>query len=367
MTNYTVKLTTLTPLHIGDGTDLRNNFDYIVQGDRTYRLNTDTILEAFFEKAMQPKRNGIYLTPGELLAENTANATAQADYIRYHMPGVPRSGKTFAELKSFIKDVNDRPYVPGSSLKGALRTAVAWGGLPELNQRLQRSDFGRSKSWAGQGVERTLFGSNPNKNLFRALQVSDLSGTDAAGARLSVVNAQVLTRREVGSPIELEAIAGDAVFTGTLKIDDTLFTAQAERVLRFNNRKHWLTELPQRVQAHSKERIEKLANWFANAEGATRAAKFYRQLAAAKVPANMALLQLGWGSGWDGKTFGSRISADSQLFEHVIRQHRLQRRPRSAPPRRAGAAFPSSRRVAVQNDNVIAPFGWCLLQLTKVE
>ncbi len=364
MSTYSLKLNTLTPIHIGDGDVLRQGFDYIVFQRRTYRLNVDAILEAYNER-IRPGSNGMYPTPGELLKESDLN---QPNFFRYSLAGMPRSGKTYSELRSFLKDVYDCPYIPGSSLKGAMRTALAWCGWKEVNPRLDRAAIGRSRSWAGQPLERKLFGPDPNHDLLRALQVSDCTGSPKAGARLVVVNAQVLTKRSHASPVELEAVSADSVFTGSLHIDDHLFSDMAERQLGFNNRRHWIDELLPRVHRHSLARIRHLAAWFASADGCESIAGFYARLADARVESNQALLQLGWGTGWDGTTFWTHLQADKNLFEQLVRDFRLHKAGPNSPPRRPGDPFPRSRRAAMRVINGVAapaaPLGWMLIELT---
>ncbi len=365
MSVFNVTLKTLTPLHIGDGDELRQNFDFTVHQGRTYRLDEDAMLSAK-QAQLTRRRNGTYPTPGELLSEADYNNPA---LFRYVLRGYPRSAKTDARIKSFIKDIHDRPYIPGSSLKGALRTALAWTGWGEVRPRLERGALGRHKSWAGQPLERQLFGPDPNHDLLRALQVADLFGPDQPGGGLLLVNAQVLTMKSHGSPIELEAVAGDITFSGTLTIDETLFSPSAEKELRFANRKRWLDELLPRAQAHSQARIAELASWFERAEGGQAIARFYRQLAAASLGPAQALVQIGWGAGWDGKTFWTHLQADPQLFEQLVRDFNLHRAGKNSPPRRAGDPFPRSKRAAMTvkegGTQLAAPFGWALLELSQ--
>lgn len=368
MTVYDVTLQTLSPLHIGDGETLRQNFDFVTNEGKTWRLNEDEILRRN-EALVRPDPAGHYPTPGELVLRNPANFQ-NAALFRYRMPGVARSGKTYAELRAFIKDVHDRPYIPGSSLKGALRTALAWTGWSEVNLQLRsRNDVGNRKSWAAQPLERKIFGNDPNHDLLRALHVSDLFGVDRPGGRLMVVNAQVLTPRRAQSPIELEALPGDITFKGSITVDETLFAPFAEQELHFDSRRHWLAEMTTRAQKHSQWRIAQLAEWFEHAdEGYHAVARFYRQLAAAQLPANRALLQLGWGSGWDGKTLGSHLQKDEQLFEQLVSDFRMHKAAYDSPPRKPGDAFPRSKRAAMQVKNGVAsaaaPFGWVLLEMT---
>jgi CRISPR-associated protein Csm5 len=367
MTVYHVNLQTLTPLHIGDGDDLRQDFDFVVHNNHTYRLDEDAILLTKSD-SLRPDAHGHYPPPGRLLKEADFQ---NGDLFRYILRGAARSVRTDARMKSFIKDVQDRPYIPGSSLKGAIRTALAWTGWDEVKPKLDRSAVGRSKSWAGQPLEKKLFGPDPNHDLLRALHVSDLFGPGEAGEGLLIVNAQVLTRKNAESPIELEALPGDVAFRGSITIDETLFSSIAEPVLHFSNRRHWLDNLTARLQAHSKARIAELLEWFEAADQAyASVAKFYRRLHEIPLGASQALVQLGWGSGWDGKTFWTHLQTDPLLFEQLVKDFNMHKAGRDSPPRKPGDEFPRSKRAAMVirqgKAQAVAPFGWVLVEITKV-
>jgi len=367
MTVYNVKLQTLSPVHIGDGNELRQGFDFMVRGNATYRLNEDAILQAK-ESQLRPDRAGHYPTPGQLLSEADYE---RGEYFRYALRGAARSGKMDARVKSFIKDIHDRPYIPGSSLKGALRTALAWNGWSEVNLKLERGLIGNSRSWAGQRLERKIFGADPKHDLLRALHVSDLFGPQEPGGGLRVVNAQVLTKRTAQSPIELETLPGEVSFTGSLTVDETLFAPFAERELGFANRRHWLDELMLRAQKHSHARCLELAEWFGNADQAyAPLANFYSQLVEADLASNQALIQIGWGAGWDGKTFWAHLQKDEYLFEQLVNDFRMNKAGRNSR-REPGDAFPRSKRAAMSVKQgvakPVAPFGWVLVELEKAK
>jgi len=365
MTVYNLKLTTLAPLHISDGIELRQDFDFVVHHDRTYRLDENAILEKY-ESEIQ-HRAPKYPLPGTLLQDTDF---ANPALFRYQMIGTPRSVRADARLRSQIKDAFDRAYIPGSSLKGALRTALAWTGWDEIRPRLDRSAIGRNRSWAGQPLEHSLFGPDPNHDLLRALHVGDLNGPTRPGESMIVVNAQVVTIRSTGSPVELEAIRPDVVFTGALTVDDALFSGFAENVLHFSKHKHWLEEIMARAQKHSLARLQRLAEWHERAEQNEAVAGFYRKMLAAEMGPNAAFIQLGWGGGWDSKTFGSHLQKDTTLFDSLLSDFKMQHRSRNAPPRKPGDAFPASRRVAVSvklGGRPARPLGWVLVELEKID
>lgn len=369
MTTWNLTLRTLSPVHIGAGQELRLEFDFVVSQGQTWLLDSDAILEAKASQ-LKPDASGRYPLPGKLLSEKDYQ---NPRLFRYVLRGQPRSARIDARMQAFIKDVYDRPYIPGSSLKGAIRTALAWKGWQELQLQLRsRGDIGTNRSRAAKPLEEKIFGRDPNHDLLRVLQISDLHGPTSAGEGLIVVNAQVLTRKAMQSPIELEALPGDQVFRGTLTIDYTLFSPWAEPKLGFKSRKHWLDELLARINAHSQARIARLRKWFENLEStapsAEKIANFYRQLAQSKLPPNQALLQIGWGAGWDGKTYWTHLQQDQMLFEQLVRDFRMDKAGRFSR-RRPGDPFPTSRRVAVSGKGdaakPVAPFGWVLIELQE--
>ena len=351
---------TLSPVHIGTGQELMKDIDYVVHNGKTYRLDPDAIGEALLIDEAGRLREKLATTwPGQLLQDSDY---ARADLFRYVIPGEPRSQKEGAALRECIKTHDDRPYLPGSSIKGALRTALGWTAWSEVRPRLDKAAFGRNKSWAGQNLERQIFGPDPNHDLLRALHVGDAFGP-GPGEALMLANAQVVTRRNLGSPIEVEAIREETRFSGRLTIDESLFTPGAEKVLQLGQRGRWLDELAQRVRRHAQARIEALRAWFEKSELGKGPAGYYRQLGeiVSKLPDNRFVLQLGGGTGWDRKTFTTHLHADQNLFEWLVREYRMT--IKGAAARKPGDPFPRSRRALVRGGRVDAPFGWVLVEL----
>lgn len=361
MPNYRLTIRTISPVHIGSGDELRNGFDFVTDESKTYRLNVDAVLDDKGD-AMRPDRRGNYPLPGNLL---TAQDMRNPAYFRYVLPGAPRSTRQDARMQACIKDVYDRPYLPGSSIKGAMRTALAWTGWEEAGARADRRSIGRKRQSAGQDLERKIFGQDPNHDLLRALHVGDCSSKKEASEMLFIANAQVLTKRSSGSPIELEAILAKQVFRGELTIDDLLFQPSFQQELGFQNRKHWLDELMARVQRHSLARLRQMADWFDAADNSERVSRFLNQLLDFEPSGQQALMQLGWGTGWDGKTFWTHLQEDEYLFEKIVSDFKMNRGSR----REAGDAFPRSRRsvMSVKDGaaSPLAPFGWVLVEIKE--
>jgi CRISPR-associated protein Csm5 len=106
--------------------------------------------------------------------------------------------------------------------------------------------------------------------------------------------------------------------------------------------------------------------WFRQLSDAQGTAGFYQQIPEADLPSNMCLVQLGWGTGWEDKTFGSHLQQDERFMEHIISSYRLSR-----GKRQPGDPFPRSRRVTVRvardrqgrvRQQPSVPLGWALME-----
>lgn len=352
--------TLLAPLHIGTGRDLLPSYDYTVRDGRTWRLNEGTILEAqnvddrrFVERLMQTP-------PAQLLQPR--DFQEDSPFFRYVIRGEPRGLAEGACVSEQLKDPFDRPYLPGTSLKGALRTALTWHAWEKLGLWPERRRLNRNPRFAARYYEHCIFGRDPNHDLLRALHVGDSHpvGMD----RLALIDARVLYQSgEMASPIGLEAVVQETIFHFTVKLDLSLFSGWAQRHGLRMQGEEWLRDLPNIANRRSAQRLREEQAWFSRVPRADRIREFYRRLEE-KPRQNSGgfLLQVGWGTGWDDKTFGSRLRTDPNFLEGILQEYCIAR-----GRRRPGDPFPKTRRVVVQVQSApdghfqecpIAPLGW---------
>ncbi len=370
---YQAKITVLTPLHIGSGRDLLNEYDYAVYKGHTWRLNEDVLLEAqdLDDPKLADRLAGI--PPAQLLREH--DFQPDSALFRYVIRGTPRSKAPGAQVREQLKDVYDRPYLPGSSLKGALRTALGWKRWQVLGLRPDVQNLNRKREFAAQWYEQELFsehsGKAPNKDTFRALHVADSAPVSAD--RLILVNARVLNRGgALGSPIELEAIRPDTVFEAELKIDTALFSAWAKRHHLDLKGDDLLLDLSTVVREYATRLLQRQAAWFGQISGANKTAQYCRDLAKTALPSGAFFLQIGWGGGWESKTFGDHLQADQQFMESILRPPKEGGYGLARGRRKPGDPFPKSRRVLVQvqrapsgqtHETPLYPLGWVLVEM----
>lgn len=202
MTVYRFRATPLTPIHIGSGDALAPE-DYTLDGDHLQHFNRAAVLASMsvdergrlvelIDKARnwQDVANAQTLLRKHVHAEHVLARIAIGDESRQELQTVIASTDADAvarkrEMRSFITNpVSGQPYLPGSSLKGAIRTAVVNALTrsandsslidPAIAQRVaQESDKKRKwrtlESAALQLDERHLVDGDP----FRLIKVAD--------------------------------------------------------------------------------------------------------------------------------------------------------------------------------------------------
>lgn len=365
---FDVDVRTLTPLHIGTGRELLKDYDFAVKGGRTYRLNEDAILD---EKETTDAAAAALLarTPPAQLVEDVLGLPAGAALVRYSLLGVPRAQGEGARLREQIKTAYDEVYLPGSSVKGALRTSLLRALWAQKEMKPATAELDRRAKFAAQPIEKALMGRDPNHDLLRALQVSD--SAPRRTVPMMVLNARVVTRRGIGAdergsaPIEMEAIPSEQTFRLSVRVDQQLFGPWAQRAELPAGGLNLLEQLPALVQQHAAASIAIEQKWFEGLPGGAAVAAWYAELGGLRLGNRRCLMQLGWGTGWESKTLGVHLRSDARFMQRIMDGYRMTRGI-TVPPDR----FPASRRVVMSvsrdaqgrtQERVIAPFGWCLL------
>lgn len=150
--HYKGRITVLGPLHIGCGIDYKKN-EYIFDADtQTVSVmdiakicaNLDSVRLSSFENFITGKTKGINGLKSWFVQQQIPKETYMS-WAKYTMQSGDsvvenNEGKqTYSDLKAFVKDPFDCPYVPGSSIKGMLRNALVVYELNKNNSAYQQS------------------------------------------------------------------------------------------------------------------------------------------------------------------------------------------------------------------------------------
>ena len=356
---FELRVKVLTPLHIGTGQKLTESFDYVCHHGRTYRLNLDALAAELYARDPKLTEQLLRTPPGQLLKPE--DLRPDAPYVRYVLGGTP----SVQEFREALKDAHDRPYIPGSSLKGALRTVIAWKAWKELELSLSLLDVKASAKFAAKLIEKTIFGPDPNHDLLRALRLSD-SKPEGTGA-LGIYQVRVWTARGGAAPISLEAINPETEFVLEATIDETLFSEWAKQARGFPfSHRDWLDSIPEFALRRAKERLEREIDFWQKAGLKELIYPLLKSITELKKQGGIGFpLQLGFGTGWEGTTIGAPLKEDPQ-WQEVHQTYNLGRAPRArgqTPP----DEFPRSRRVVVDPaGKPMAPLGWVWIQWKEV-
>ena len=236
-----IRITNLTLVHIGSGETLQKDTDfivrrngkdsdiYIIDPDRVGKIiGTDQrVLDQWIASIEKGDTNSFF----DLFLKRAK----PADYSKRRITNNAgdRRGMT---LKEFIHDGTGRPYIPGSSLKGAIRTAIIAflaskmsetvkerivGSLAKKNGRYQ-DEFGKHKS-----AEDVMLGDTPNESLMRFIRVGDAyydKGIEMAVTQVSLNQRKsydYLIDKKRAQPVE--AIGAEETSSFSLAIDKKKF------------------------------------------------------------------------------------------------------------------------------------------------
>lgn len=358
-TEFTLAIQVLTPLHIGTGHTLQEDYDYIVRDRQTLRLHEERFLAWIESRGEAFARLTQGVPPGQILG---TNVSPTSELVRYAIPGVPEKTQ---EIRECLKDAYDRPYLPGSALKGALRTVLLWRAWNTQSLALARfrsSEHREAAKFAAQDLEKAVFGDTPHKSLLKALRLAD--SDPVPKEQLTLVNVRCVSRAaRDGIPLALEAVKPNTMFKVEGHVDETAFrpwwkSAPKEGFLP-EERRAWLVweVLGQAAREKARKRLELDLRW-AQKVGADP--KPWNELLlqiqrAERGELQGFPLQIGFGTGWLGTTLGPALLSDPD-FPRVYERFRLGVNPRT---RRQTPLedFPASRRLVRWNNRAM-PLGW---------
>lgn len=359
MTTYTLTITACTPLHIGSGrSPLRKGIDFVAYDETIYVIDPARVIAALVGDGDDTELIERLTRAGDLATFLTAaDLDARPDLVRYRLQGAPG----IDAVLPVIKDIYDRPYLPGSALKGALRTALLDATLLEQGQPLDFRRLGKRSKAAAQEIERAVAGSDakpahaPNFDLFRALRVADSAPVALAALALH----SIIVWPAQGIALEVEAIKTGSVFTTSLTIDAYLFSAHAERI-GFGPRRSLLENMATRCRSQAAARIAHAQTLF-DRRGLPAVSAFYAGLAdqLAAAPPQSFLLHLGRGAGWGSKTIERTLRSNPDTLAWLVQHYRLDR------GRRRGSEFPATHHLLLEQQALAGPPGWVRVDMEE--
>ncbi|BCB96600.1 type III-A CRISPR-associated RAMP protein Csm5 [Dissulfurispira thermophila] len=145
-----IKLTTKSPIHIGSVDQRITRFEFIHQGQYIYPISEDR-LSGFLQKknlvshyVSSVERDGSRFNLADFFKNKavTLNASDLENLSNKRKIKVMADASRMQDFKPFIRDGFGLPYIPGTSIKGVIRTALLYNILKRFKQN-NDSEFQR--------------------------------------------------------------------------------------------------------------------------------------------------------------------------------------------------------------------------------
>ena len=227
-----VKIQTLTPIHIGSGNFLKNNSDFVEykEGEDSYlsvidpKKILDLIgLERINDWISVIERQG---DTKDFMTRMCRNAHPRSYSLRTitNFASVRREDT----LKECLHDGMGKPYIPGSSIKGAIRTAVVATLAAQMHalENLVVVRRNEKKNVTAKQVEAKMFGGDPNSDVFRFVKVGDAYFEKGSELSTRVINLNIRKRDSLidsSKPQLVEAIGVDFETECQMKVDKAYY------------------------------------------------------------------------------------------------------------------------------------------------
>jgi CRISPR-associated protein Csm5 len=348
---------TLSPVHIGNGKKL-GLLDYALFSGGFHRVDISSLLkdndldiEEFIVSTSDFESIGNYQSQIKHILKN---------HIQYSLSvsNNARGSLGRKDIFEFVKTAGN-VYLPGSSLKGAFRTALFYSllngpsDLYEKAVRYLKDDLEcRSKAGPSSKIEKMIFGDTTH-DIFKSFQISDTEGISCSCLNVDTVD--VVNLSPSGSLFVkfnqlAETVKIGTRFYSSIHIDDFFFSEQADE-LGFGNKKHYIDNYIKHCRLYSDDLIDYEYEFFENHNDQYNdLLDFYDRLYDIHDDNdNCFLLRLSWGSGWQSMTAGRLFEKDETFWNLLREKYRLGRL--HVP------VFPKTRRL-VKSDDHYYPLGW---------
>lgn len=304
-----VEITTLTSVHVGSGTVLQQNTDFVkVNADTMYVVDDRKVFELIGIDNVQK---------WVLSIERQENLL---DFLKYVVPGcnirdcamreLDLFGKVLPSdtLKEQIHDGRGYAYIPGSSIKGAIRTAVLASEVEHVEDKETKIILGRKVS--ASRIEKELFGDDPKKDIFRFLQVGDATFKKGSEIAVKAIMGLNITASENVKPSGeqkpqlIEVIRPNVTTKFKMKLDTSrLPSGSVESLSSLSHLFKIINEHTLSLINHEIEYWENKSKQYSGAEDYLEQMRAMKDIAD-ECGQNECVLRVGYGIGWNFITGG---------------------------------------------------------------
>lgn len=212
--SYEVEIETLSPIAICTGEKIPLVSSYVVEGNKAYRIDFDRFIDEEVEPGMYLfkeimriiEKKDVYIgdifekykiEKEKYISYSLKNGIPEHYFSRTKNPGkrpVSRDVQTFVKHSTSLKKF--KAYIPGSSVKGAIVTAIMWK-FPESCSENRTS---------------------PKAQYFKRIAIQDSDEIDCEKLILAEVNRINFFKKREGPPVAIEALSEETKIETKIKI-----------------------------------------------------------------------------------------------------------------------------------------------------
>jgi CRISPR type III-A-associated RAMP protein Csm5 len=327
-----ITLQTLTPLHIGSGKEYMGNFEFVyfakenkiavIDDEKVFSIIGKENLEEWVK--LIDKKGDLFkfikdLKP-DIQLKDIANKTIG-------IAGKPPTQQQ--NIKQFIQSATEGAYIPGSSLKGAIRTVILNDLIktkPEFASQKRNLGF-ESKNGYGfrykdGEIVKNYLGTDPNHDLLRLLQISDFH--TAKNIETICIQNNILNLFNNGWAIKqgqasfVECIPANAHLQGKIHIPENLKAQIQDKKHPIKNMEILkLDKIFENIKTHTQNLIADETEFWQDEEEPDALGEYLNilsdiedQINACK--ANETIIRMSAGAGWDFMTGAWTRKDDAQ-------------------------------------------------------
>jgi len=308
-------LRVVSPTHVGSGNKL-TRIDYIHRNGRIRIID--------YEKAWSENER-----IRRMIEAGRFDPRIASNYYKYE---VDAFCKPEGDILEHIK-ILGRPYIPGSSVKGAVRTALLWKFLKDKNLKIKSKEELKR-------VEREFFASH-NGDLMRLLLVRDSEPVEIES--LGIYETVILSERN--GTLEEKLLRSGRI----LKIHTESLKPNTELKIDIRVKSKELEDWKDKLSEFSKFVLSIDRAFFEERNDGKfdKILKFIDEIERL-IDSGKVLFRLGFSTGWLWKTVGSLLTKDERL--EIAKKLRLSRK--------FGSDFPKTRRVIVDYEKSNRIYKW---------
>lgn len=354
-----INIKTITPVHVGSGVMLLQNADFVTRGEDIGVKDDQKILKHIGDNNVNNWIASIEQNEDALkfVKRFSKDATLASISSRIIQNYAQDSLKT-KQLKEQLHDGLGRPYIPGSSIKGAIRTALLTSVIDQFGLKNDVANPGR---FMANPIESYYFGKDPKESVFRFLRVGDAYFNSGTTLSQRMINLNIRGNSSFidgSKPALVEAIMHDEESSFRLDIADAQLKLAARKQ---KVDAHFVescfkdvSSLFETINAHTMRLVkEEMSFWkdYVDEDGVEEYIDWLDQIlidVEECKKGSQCVLRIGHGSGWTFMTGGwAKRKMSPPRFEQVVEKARPSNYKYKDMP------FPKSRRVDDEDLNVL--------------